>query len=227
MQVAKPKKGYKLVKTSFGKYEEIPEEWSIEKFKDFVSLKHGFAFSSNDFIDSDGIKIVKIGDIRQDCSVRVEDLVQVSIEIGEKNNEFSVVDGDVLMALTGATLGKTGIVSTDEKLLQNQRVGNIFPTDNRILDKKFLFFILTSDFIQNQIWSFVSISAQPNIGKSELDKINFFKPQNISEQKQIASILSNIQDQISQQQSHLSNLKTMRKSILNSKLTKEETIVAN
>ena len=27
MQVAKPKKGYKLVKTSFGKYEEIPEGW--------------------------------------------------------------------------------------------------------------------------------------------------------------------------------------------------------
>ena len=194
MQVAKPKKGYKLVKTSFGKYEEIPEEWSIEKFKDFVSLKHGFAFSSNDFIDSDGIKIVKIGDIRQDCSVRVEDLVQVSIEIGEKNDEFSVVNGDVLMALTGATLGKTGIVSTDEKLLQNQRVGNIFPTDSRMLDKKFLFFILTSDFIQNQVWSFVSSSAQPNIGKSELDKINFFKPRNISEQKQIASILSNVDD---------------------------------
>ena len=46
------------------------------------------------------------------------------------------------MALTGATLGKTGIVSTDEKLLQNQRVGNIFPTDSRMLEKKFLFFIL-------------------------------------------------------------------------------------
>ena len=31
MQVATPKKGYKLVKTSFGKYEEIPEEWEITK----------------------------------------------------------------------------------------------------------------------------------------------------------------------------------------------------
>ena len=29
MQVATPKKGYKLVKMSFDKYEEIPEEWEI------------------------------------------------------------------------------------------------------------------------------------------------------------------------------------------------------
>ena len=29
MQVATPKKGYKFVKTSYGKYEEIPEEWEI------------------------------------------------------------------------------------------------------------------------------------------------------------------------------------------------------
>ena len=36
MQVAKPKKGYKLVKTSFGMYEEIPEEWEYNDFKKLV-----------------------------------------------------------------------------------------------------------------------------------------------------------------------------------------------
>ena len=41
MQVAKPKKGYKLVKTSFGKYEEIPEEWEETKFSDISKIKRG------------------------------------------------------------------------------------------------------------------------------------------------------------------------------------------
>ena len=43
MQVATPKKGYKLVKTSFGKYEEIPEEWEFESLKDKIrsELKQG------------------------------------------------------------------------------------------------------------------------------------------------------------------------------------------
>ena len=36
MQVATPKKGYKLVKTSFGKYEEIPEEWTQETIGDLI-----------------------------------------------------------------------------------------------------------------------------------------------------------------------------------------------
>ena len=39
MQVATPKKGYKFVKTSFGKYEEIPEEWEIKKIQDIVMNK--------------------------------------------------------------------------------------------------------------------------------------------------------------------------------------------
>ena len=41
MQVATPKKGYKLVKTSFGKYEEIPEEWEVHSFLDVVKLSGG------------------------------------------------------------------------------------------------------------------------------------------------------------------------------------------
>ena len=38
MQVAKPKKGYKLVKTSFGKYEEIPEEWEETTIQNVTEL---------------------------------------------------------------------------------------------------------------------------------------------------------------------------------------------
>ena len=41
MQVAKPKKGYKLVKTSFGKYEEIPEEWDRDSFENHYRFVKG------------------------------------------------------------------------------------------------------------------------------------------------------------------------------------------
>ena len=41
MQVATPKKGYKLVKTSYGKYEEIPEEWELTKFNEISKIKRG------------------------------------------------------------------------------------------------------------------------------------------------------------------------------------------
>ena len=41
MQVTTPKKGYKLVKTSFGKYEEIPEEWEYDEIKTIGEIVTG------------------------------------------------------------------------------------------------------------------------------------------------------------------------------------------
>lgn len=220
MQVSKPKKGYKFVDVRFGKFEEIPEDWNIHNFKDFVSLKHGFAFDSNDFIDGDGIKVVKIGDIQKDGSVNNENLDKVSITIAKKIEEFTVLDEDILMALTGATLGKTGVVKTDEKLLQNQRVGNFFPIDKDVLDKKFLFFVLRSDFIQNQIWSFVSSSAQPNIGKSELGRIKFFKPEKLLEQQKISTILLNVDNTLEKINQLIQKTESLKKGLMQKLLTK-------
>jgi restriction endonuclease S subunit len=91
---------------------------------------------------------------------------------------------------------------------------------------KFLTHLLRSNFIRRNVLAWSTISANTNINQESYNNILVPLPC-LPEQKQITSILSNIGDQISQQQSHLSNLKTMRKSILNSKLTKEETIVAN
>ena len=38
MQVAKPKKGYKLAKWYFGKHLEIPEEWEEKKLEEIVDV---------------------------------------------------------------------------------------------------------------------------------------------------------------------------------------------
>ena len=61
MQVQKTKSGKKLVKFLFGKYEEIPEDWNIVHSSSVIDLRHGHQFGENDFVDGDGIKIIKIG----------------------------------------------------------------------------------------------------------------------------------------------------------------------
>ena len=51
MQVATPKKGYKFVKTSFGKYEEIPEEWEVEMISKLTSkIENGYAYKENNSV---------------------------------------------------------------------------------------------------------------------------------------------------------------------------------
>ena len=59
MQVAKPKKGYKLVKTSFGKYEEIPEEWEVEMISKLTSkIANGYTYKENNL--QNGLPITRI-----------------------------------------------------------------------------------------------------------------------------------------------------------------------
>ena len=75
---------------------------------------------------------------------------------------------------------------------------------------------------------YVLKGTQGNLTKDIVENVKVSYPNSKSEMKQIVSILSKINEQITHQQSHLSNLKTMRKSILNSKLTPkmEEKLVA-
>ena len=45
MQVQKPRQGYKLAKSLFGKYEEIPKEWSYKKLRDLTKITDGSHYS--------------------------------------------------------------------------------------------------------------------------------------------------------------------------------------
>ena len=81
MQVAKPKKGYKLVKTSFGKYEEIPEEWEYKKLGDIGEPVIGLTYSP-DNVKSNGLLVLRSSNIH-DGRLRFEDNVYVDIDIKE------------------------------------------------------------------------------------------------------------------------------------------------
>ncbi len=65
MQVSKAKKGYKLVDTGFGKFEEIPEEWEIKGFNEFVFFQEGPGLRTHQFTKS-GMKVVNITNLEND-----------------------------------------------------------------------------------------------------------------------------------------------------------------
>ncbi len=92
---------------------------------DYCSVKSGFAFKSAWWTTS-GIRVIKIGSINQDaldlnaCSYVAPDKVSFAAD-------FTVKGGDLLIAMTGATIGKFAMVpQTSDILLVNQRVGKFF-----------------------------------------------------------------------------------------------------
>lgn len=163
---------------------EIPEHWEIGKFTHNVYLRHGFQFRDFDFTTS-GIKIVKITQLKQNGQLDVEE--NISYIDSTRLDEFKdilIEKGDILMALTGGTIGKIiRVEEVCEPLLQNYRVGNFFPLKSN-LEKDYLFWVLSSNIVLEQIFYDIRENGQPNIGKENFSRM--FMPLPNSREVQIA-----------------------------------------
>lgn len=136
----------------------------------YCSVKSGFAFKSS-WWTNNGIKVIKIGSINQDnlnlfeCSYVDEDKI-------DKAKDFIVGAGDLLIAMTGATIGKFAMVPySPEMLLVNQRVGKFFLGDNPVEKLPFIYCTLKQPEVHCEIVNRGQGSAQPNISASDIMSI--------------------------------------------------------
>ena len=133
----------------------------MDKVKSYIEAnKDGVDVDSeedNVFKKNDKIKNIDDGKINlNDCSF-------VSFDKIEKAKDFLVHAGDVLIAMTGATLGKFAIVpQINEPLLVNQRVGKFFLGDNPIEKLPFLYCTLKQSEVITEIINRGQGSAQAN-----------------------------------------------------------------
>ncbi len=109
---------------------DIPKEWVWVKLSDVSALKGGFAYKSNDFIKSGQNQVIRMGNIRPDSLRLDENPVFIEPELSQKTTDYEIVDGDILLTMTG-TKGKRDylysvLVDTQKragkKLYLNQRL---------------------------------------------------------------------------------------------------------
>jgi type I restriction enzyme, S subunit len=167
--------------------DKVPDQWQVLLMKRIVNLKHGHQFRDYDFVRF-GIPIIKITELGYNEKLNLKNPSHISIDRIKEFQDFLILKNSVLMALTGGTIGKTVWVDKDYGIiLQNYRVGNFLPK-TEFLSQRYLFFLLLSDFIQNQIFLCVAQNAQPNLGKEEFDNFIIFVPP-LSEQSTITAVL--------------------------------------
>lgn len=140
----------------------IPKGWEEGTFKDIADGLSGYAFKGKDFSET-GFAVLKIKNITTDRSVAINDVNRVSPEVIDKLQRFLLNDGDIIMAMTGATVGKFGVlVSEDnEAYYLNQRVCKLTPKMEK--GNPFLFSALNQPGVEEGILSAAQGSAQPNI----------------------------------------------------------------
>lgn len=197
------------------------EEWEKMRFTDFSELFHGFQFRKEHFVES-GCPVVKIGSLVDSKGLTMENATYISEETAENFESFRLHKGDVLMALTGGTLGKVAIVEKDYgKIFQNYRVGKFIPKEN--CTKQYLSQLLQSFYVQQRVNSLVNEAAQPNFGKQDFNKIWIPLPP-LKEQKKIASVLSNCDTEIENLIIHKDSLAQQKQGLMQQLLTGEKRV---
>jgi type I restriction enzyme S subunit len=153
----------------------IPFDWNIGEIGDYVKIKSGFAFKGKDFSDK-GIKVIKIKDITPNGLNLNNSSCIPEDKISDSEN-FFIKERDLVIAMTGATIGKFSIVpKTNEKIVVNQRVGKFFLGNNPILKLPFLWGNLKDKRIFDEIINRGEGSAQPNISPTDIETIPIILP---------------------------------------------------
>jgi len=160
--------------------ETLFRQWFVEEadwdgtLSEYIKVQGGFAFRSSDFKESGTNRIVKITNISMgrvdiDRTQFVDDVIVNNLD----RNKFKINSGDILIAMTGAEIGKIGIVEkTYRSIWLNQRVGKLIPV---VPYGEYIGYLaLKSPEGQDYIINACSGSAQENISSSKLEEMRFF-----------------------------------------------------
>jgi type I restriction enzyme S subunit len=143
------------------------------KVGELSEVKSGFAFKGNDWTD-EGFPVIKIRNIGNN-DIDLTDCSLIPENIAETASKFKLNAGDLLIAMTGATVGKIGMMPrTETSFYLNQRVGIFKPkVENAEL---FLFCFFNEPTAKDAVESLASGAAQPNISGGQIESIKMNYP---------------------------------------------------
>lgn len=181
-------------------------EWKEESIEEIAPLETGYSFKSDKFI-SDGLPIIRISNILNNGNIGGDFKYYKESESLQK---FVVNNGSILIAMSGATVGKISLLKKNGFYL-NQRVG-YFKT-NVHYDNSFVYCLLKSNNYYKNMNSIKVAGAQPNISKSEINGFNFLLPSH-EEQQKIGDFFAKLDKLIEEQSNKLNQLKQQKKAYL-------------
>jgi type I restriction enzyme S subunit len=195
----------------------MSSEYPLLPLGKVASVRSGYAFKSADMC-AEGHPLIKIRSIvppRVDISL----CDRISKEVIGRTpgaERYLLKEGDILIAMTGATAGKTGrFPATNEECFLNQRVGKVYPLDNSSIDQEYLYQVLSRQGFADEILSLADGSAQGNVSGALIETYKVPIPP-LQIQKAIAHILGTVDDKIELNRKTNETLEAMAKALFKS-----------
>ena len=126
---------------------EIPSSWSWIRLGNYTDVIGGYAFQSQDLKSENGCRVIRISDISEDGLANTR-IVRYNGNL--ELSQYRIYNSDILMAMTGGTVGKSLLIKSDNKevLLLNQRVAII---RNTWFDVDYIDTVIKSAYIKSII----------------------------------------------------------------------------
>lgn len=150
---------------------EIPEGWSVCRIKNLIDKFHPYPVGDGDHgmikaddYQDEGIPYIRVLNLTWGTGLKLDNLVYISEEMNDRIKNSELRPNDILIAKTGATIGKTTIVPESLPLSNTtSHVGKI--TISPEYDAKYFFYVMTSFVVQRQIVDLSSMqSTRPELG---------------------------------------------------------------
>ncbi|MGL2535385.1 restriction endonuclease subunit S [Helicobacter pylori] len=167
------------------------QAWQKVRLGDICYLKNGFSFKS-DLFKNMGIPIIRISNISSvDNCINTNDLVFYDPILID--NDYILKQGDLILAMSGATTGKSCLYNLNKIAYLNQRVGVFRAKTSFCYD--FLVQFVFSELFTSRLKLILTAGAQPNISSFDIEDFEILLPP-LNEQIAIANILSGLDHEI-------------------------------
>jgi type I restriction enzyme S subunit len=170
---------------------DIPAHWNVWKLKYIVS-KIGSGVTPRggaESYQSEGVPLFRSQNIHFD-GLRMDDIVFIDSETHESMNNSKVLAGDVLINITGVSIGRCFYIEKMQgEANVNQHVCIVRPL--RQIETKFLYFTLRSDLGQHQIDLSQSGSGREGLNFESLGNFSVVIPP-VNEQRAIITHLETV-----------------------------------
>ena len=199
----------------------IPEHWDVKKLK-YLTSKIGSGITpsggATTYVDK-GIPLLRSQNIHFDGLV-LDNVANISLNVHKSMKNSQVKQHDVLLNITGGSLGRCCYNSSNDEMNVNQHVCIVRP--NNLIKGEFLNGLMSSEVGQKQIWFFQQGGGREGLNFQNLKNFDFPLP-SIDEQKEIIahieSLKQHFKKSVDNYQTQIDRLKEYKNILINQAVT--------
>ena len=198
---------------------EIPEDWDVNKLGELGKFKNGINKDADSF--GHGSPFVNLMDVFGKPKISgTEDFGLINSTALEKK-EYSISKGDVLFIRSSVKPSGVGLTSVALANIENAVYSGFLIRfrSNKKLDDNFKIHCFYDESFRTRIIAASTVSANTNINQDSLKEIQIAYPTDINEQPAIATILSDMDNEIQTLEQRLAKTRQVKQGMMQELLT--------